>query len=441
MRIRFIRPNLADVRATDAMQPLVFAILAALTPSDVELELVDERLEPIRFDDPVDLVAITVETFTARNAYQIAARFRRRKVPVVMGGFHPTMLPEESLAYADAVVVGDAEGLWPEVVRDAQLGTLRRVYTQHVQPSLAGLMPDRSIFAGRRYVPLPLVQFGRGCRFACDFCAIHAFYDTSVRCRPVAEVVTEIERLGARRVFFVDDNLIADATGAKALCEALAPLGVRWSCQVSIDVCHDVDLLKKMAHSGCEVALIGFESLDARNLQQMKKQWGLTHHDYGTSIQRLRDLGIMVYGTFVFGYDYDTVDSFAVALEFAQRHRFFLANFNPLTPMPGTHLYERLRLEGRLIYDRWWLASEFRYGQAVFHPRRMTAQELTDGCFRRGANSTGTVRSSVALGTGARIAAARVDWLVTCWETMISRREIFRKQGLALGSDGPLEQE
>jgi radical SAM superfamily enzyme YgiQ (UPF0313 family) len=254
-------------------------------------------------------------------------------------------------------------------------------------------------------------------------------------------VVDEIERLGAQRVFFVDDNLITDSSRANALFEALLPLRVRWSCQVSIDVCHDTNLLRKMAQSGCEMALIGFESLDERNLQQMKKQWGLTHSDYATSIQKLRDLGIMLYGTFVFGYDYDTVDSFAIARDFAERHRFFLANFNPLTPMPGTHLYERLRGEGRLIYDRWWLAPAFRYGQAVFHPRHMSPQELSEGCFRA-RREFNRYRS---------ILWRALDWRTNCRSparlggyllgNLISRREIFRKQGLALGGDGPPVQE
>lgn len=415
------------------MQPLSMAILASLTPADVQLELMDERLEPIPVDAPTDLVAMTVETFTARNAYQIAARFRRRGIPVVMGGYHPTLLPEEALQHADAVVVGDAEGIWPEVVEDARAGKLRRVYQAAETPSLAGPLPRRDIFRGKRYAPLNLVQFGRGCRFACDFCSIHAFYGTNLRWRPVAEVVAEIKSLGRRHLLFVDDNLLADLGRAEALCRALIPLRVRWSCQASIDVCREPRLLKLMADSGCQAMVIGFESLDPRNLQQMNKGWAVQDGDYAASLRRIREHGIMVYGTFVFGYDHDTVDAFDACVDFALRSRFFLANFNPLTPTPGTALYRRLAAEGRLLHDRWWLAPGFRYGQALFRPRGMSPEQLAEGCFR----------ARRAFNTFRSILRRVWDWRTNCRSpgrlaafllgNFISRREIRRKQGMALG--------
>ncbi len=415
------------------MQPLSLAILASLTPADVQLELMDERLEPIPVDAPTDLVAMTVETFTARNAYQIAARFRRRGIPVVMGGYHPTLLPEEALQHADAVVVGDAEGIWPEVVEDARAGKLRRVYQAAETPSLAGPLPRRDIFRGKRYAPLNLVQFGRGCRFACDFCSIHAFYGTNLRWRPVEEVIAEIESLGRRHLLFVDDNLLADQGRAEALCRALIPLRVRWSCQASIDVCREPRLLKLMADSGCQAMVIGFESLDPRNLQQMNKGWAVQDGDYAASLRRIREHGIMVYGTFVFGYDHDTVDAFDACVDFALRSRFFLANFNPLTPTPGTALYRRLAAEGRLLHDRWWLAPGFRYGQALFRPRGMSPEQLAEGCFR----------ARRAFNTFRSILRRVWDWRTNCRSpgrlaafllgNFISRREIRRKQGMALG--------
>lgn len=441
MRIALIRPNMADVRSADAMQPLSFAILASLTPADVELELMDERLEPIRFDTPADLVAMTVETFTARNAFQIAARFRRRGIPVVMGGYHPTLLPEESLLHADAVVIGDAESVWPEVVRDAQSGCLRRVYQASEPPSLAGPMPKRDLFRGKRYVPLNLVQFGRGCRFACDFCSIHAFYGTSLRWRPVEEVVAEIATLGRRHLLFVDDNLLADQARAEALFRALIPLRVRWSCQASIDVCREPRLLKLMADSGCQTMVIGFESLDQRNLQQMNKRWALQDGDYAASIRKIREHGIMIYGTFVFGYDYDTPDAFDACVDFALRSRFFLANFNPLTPTPGTALYRRLEAERRLLHERWWLAPDFRYGQALFRPLGMSPEQLADGCYR----------ARRAFNTFGSILHRALDWRANCRSpgrigafllgNIVSRREILKKQGMALGDAGLLPSE
>jgi radical SAM superfamily enzyme YgiQ (UPF0313 family) len=439
MKITFIRPNLSNKRSADAMEPLVFAILAGLTPPDVELSLFDERLEPVPYDHPTDLVALTVETYTARRAYQIATQFRQRGIPVVMGGYHPTFLPQEALQYADAVVIGDAEGLWEQVVRDAQAGKLQQIYQQQKPPALEGLRLDRSIFQGKRYLPLVPVQYGRGCRYACDFCSIHAFYGSDLRQRPVAEVVAEIEALNKKFIFLVDDNIFVDVPKAEALFRALIPLKIHWVCQVSIDMAHNASLLDLMAKSGCLAAVIGFESLNEDNLRQMKKKWNLRHGDYATAIQKLQDHGIMIYGTFVLGYDHDTVDSFAVTVEFAIRAKFCLANFNPLTPTPGARLYDRLQTEGRLIYDRWWLDPRYRYGQATFHPRGMTAGELTTGCFqaRRQFNTYASIFKRALEPKNNCHSLHHLGIFLAA--NLISRREILSKQGLLLGGDVPLQ--
>jgi radical SAM superfamily enzyme YgiQ (UPF0313 family) len=439
-KITFIRPNMSDMRSSDAMEPMVFAILASRTPPDIEVVLHDDRLSPIPYDDPTDLVALTVETFTARRAYQIATKFRERGVPVVMGGYHPTFLPEEASRFADAVVMGDAEGLWEQVVHDARHGALRKCYRDSGQPPLDGLQPDRTIFRGKRYAPVSIVQFGRGCRFACDFCSIHAFYGTTLRQRPVREVVAEIETLGRRHIFFADDNIFVDVPRAEAFFRALIPLGIRWSCQVSIDVARNDALLDLMERSGCTTAVVGFESLDARNLAQMKKQWNLKHADYATSIRKLQDHGVMIYGTFIFGYDHDTVDAFDVSVEFALRSKFFLANFNPLTPTPGARLFDRLKREGRLLHDRWWLDPGYRYGHATFQPRGMTPDELTEGCFwaRRQFNRYASIgRRAFHTKTNCRSPYRLGLYLAA---NLISRREILRKQDRLLGENAALEQ-
>ncbi|HEX4933336.1 MAG TPA: radical SAM protein [Gemmatimonadaceae bacterium] len=439
MRITFVRPNLHAGRSADAMQPLAFAVLAAATPRDVECVLHDERLAPVPLDEPTDLVAMTVETYTARRAYQLATAYRRRGVPVVMGGYHPTFLPDECAHFADALVLGDAEALWPRVVADARRGQLRPIYRQAGFPSLTGRpLPDRTLFQGKRYAPVTLVQYGRGCRFACDFCSIHAFYGRSLRQRAIADVVADIERGGHRLVFFVDDNLFVDVARARALFEAIAPLGIRWTCQASLDIARDRALVRLMARSGCVSVLFGFESLDVRNLVQMKKGWNVRWQDYETAIGVVQDAGLMIYGTFVHGYDGDTPQSFDDTVDFAIRHRFFLANFNPLTPTPRAPLYDRLAAEGRLLYDRWWLDERFRYGAATFVPKGMTPDELTAGCWR----------ARQAFNTAASIAHRFVTptTLLHPWQAaqfllgnLISRREIRAKQGVALGGPEPLD--
>ena len=432
MKILFVRPNLCDLRSSDAMEPLAFAILAALTPPEHQVELADERLEPIPFDAEADLVAITVETYNARRAYQIAQRFRARGIPVVLGGYHVTFLPEEALDYCDAVVAGDAELLWPQVLVDAQEGRMRGIYRQASQPAVGGKLPDRTIFANKKYAPLSLIQYGRGCRFACDFCSIHAFYGTSLRQRPVKEVVAEIEAVNRKHIFLVDDNIFVDIAKAEELFRALIPLRIKWSCQISIDIAANRQLMDLMAQSGCLTAVIGFESLDERNLAQMKKKWNVKSLSYDESVKQFHDRGIMIYASFVLGYDHDTRDSWQACVDWALKSKFYIANFNPLTPTPGAKLFDRLKSEGRLIWDKWWLADGFRYGHATFHPRGMSADELTESCYlaRQSFNRYGNIARR-STGKSNRFSAyhAGVFWA----SNVVAHREIHRKQGLKLG--------
>ncbi len=439
MKITFIRPGITGARAHDAMEPLVFALLAGLTPPEVELAFFDDRLEVIPADHQTDLVALTVETYTARRAYQIANEFRRRGVAVVMGGYHPTFLPDEALRYADAVVLGDADTLWRQVVRDAQASKLQRTYRANELPALAGVKFDRTIFKGKRYTAAAPVQYGRGCKYACDFCSIHAFYGTSLRQRPVNEVAAEIASLDQRFILLVDDNLFIDLPKAEELFRALTPLGIKWGCQVSIDVARDVQLLKLMQQSGCIAALIGFESLDEQNLATMKKKWNLRDGDYATAIRRFQDHGIMIYGSFIFGYDHDTPEVFERTVAFAMESKLFLVNFSALTPTPGAKLYERLQAEGRLLYDRWWLDPTYRYGAATFRPHRMTPDELTDGCLRA-RRQFYSASSIVRRAFEPRTNCGSLSRLgIYTLANVLSRRELNRKLGEPLGGGAPLE--
>lgn len=439
MKITFICPHLTDCRSAEGLQPLVFAILAGLTPPEIELAFFDERLEPIPDHHDTDLVALTTDTYRARRAYQIASGFRQRGIPVVMGGHHPTFLPEEALAYADAVVIGEAEGVWAQVVRDAQQGKLEGIYRQSEPPPLSGLRYDRSIFKGKRHTPICVVQFGRGCRFACDFCSVHAFHGSQARHRPVAEVVAEIEALDRKLILFIDDNLFVDAPRAEELFRALIPLNIRWVSQASVDIARNTPLMDLMAESGCLGLAIGFESLNLNNLKQMKKTWNLDSGGFAAAIREYHERGIMVYGTFVFGYDHDTVDSFDITAEFAIRSKLALANFLALTPTPGSPIYSRLLEENRLIYDRWWLDPRYRIGEATFHPRLMKAEELPEGISR--AREMFFCNSSMlkrALNPTAIRGSLRylVGYLVM---NSIVRLGPFHNLGVRLGSSAPLE--
>ncbi len=446
MLITLIRPTmgrLADRPFIDQarMEPLHLGVIAALTPPGVDVRLLDDRVDPIDYDEATDLVGITVESFTARRSYEIADEFRARGVPVVMGGMHATLLPDEVALHADAVVTGDAELVWPTVVGDAHEGRLRPHYAgafglpQHGPGPPRTVVPRRDLYAGKGYLPISLLQFGRGCRFRCEYCAVGRYFEHHAYVRPVGDVVREVQSQPRRDLFFVDDNLIADRPAAKALLRALAPLRVRWVSQASIDQVEDPELMDLLVESGCLGNVIGFESLDPENLRQMGKRPNLHGFDrYVDAVATLRGRGLQTWAAFVLGYDHETVDSVAATCEWAIRQRFTFGAFNVLMPYPGTRLYARLEAEGRLLYDgRWWLHPAYRFNHAAFRPTRMTPDELTEATWaaRRRWNSPSSIVGR-ALDRRTNLSSP-TRFLLYCLYNPLYRRETFKRQGLLLG--------
>lgn len=387
MRLTLIQPAIGRKPGVDymrswQMEPLPIAALAGLTPSGVDIAFHDDRMETIPVDRPTDLVAIPVETYTAKRAYQIASDYRRRGVPVVMGGFHATLVPDEVARFAESVVVGEAETVWSQLIDDARAGRLKPRYRGDERPDLAAVRYDRSIYRDRRYLPIRLVETGRGCRFPCDFCAVQTYFDRTSRRRPIEAIVAEVTALreSARLFFFVDDNFAADRAEAGALADALAPLGVRWITQMSIDAAHDEALLARLARGGCRGVLIGFESLDPTVLRAMRKTFNTMKGGYGAALANLARARIAVYGTFVFGYGPMRPEVFDEAVDFAVDHGFYIAAFNHLTPFPGTPLYRRLAEEGRLVHDAWWLDDGYRYNDLPFRPEGAEPDDVRRGC-------------------------------------------------------------
>lgn len=387
MRLTIIHPAIGHRRGENyirswQMEPLPAAAIAGLTPRDVEVRFYDDRMETIPYDEPTDAVAMSLETYTAKRAYQIASEYRRRGVPVILGGFHATLRPEEAERYAEAVVTGEAESTWPQVVDDLRHGTLQKRYSSGERFGLDAIRIDRSIFAGKRYMPIGLIETGRGCRFSCEFCAIQSFFERTHRARPVDRIVEELQHIRnrARLFFFVDDNFAGNLKAAKELLRALAPLKVRWVTQMSINAAHDEEFLELLARSGCVGTLIGLESLDEANLRAMNKRFNTMRGGYVQAMDNLRRHRIRVYATFIFGYEHDTIESFDRAVEFAQEQNFYIAAFNHLTPFPGTPLYAKLEEQGRLRFKNWWLDDGYRYNDVPFMPGRLAPEEVTRLC-------------------------------------------------------------
>jgi radical SAM superfamily enzyme YgiQ (UPF0313 family) len=365
------------------MQPLPAAMVAALAPPDIETVFYDDRLEAIPYDEPTDLVAISVETYTAKRAYQIASEYRKRKVPVIMGGFHATLCPDEVMKYCESIVIGGAENLLPEAIDDHRHGRARKVYRSDQRAPMS-VLPNRAIFRGKKYLPIGLVEFARGCRFKCDFCAITSYYEASSRHRDIALVLDEVSRVRrcGQMIFFIDDNITSDLPAAKELMRALIPLGLRWVSQSAINVAFDEEALDLMRRSGCQGVLVGFESLSPESLAAMNKGFNLMKGGPAQALANFRRSGLRIYGTFILGYDADSPDTFDATVNFARDEGLFIAAFNHITPFPGTPLYERLKSQGRLLYEAWWLDERYRYNMVPFTPAQMSPEELSAACVK-----------------------------------------------------------
>jgi radical SAM superfamily enzyme YgiQ (UPF0313 family) len=351
-------------------------MLAALTAPEVEVSLTDENVTVIDFQKETDLVGITALTVTAQRAYEIADTFRARGVKVILGGIHPSVLPEEASQHADAVVIGEAEGIWPNLLEDFKANKLQRVYRQRERPSLVGLpIPKRDLFAEGAYFVRETISTTRGCPYSCSFCSVTSFFGHTYRCRPVEEILKEIETFNQRkRIAFVDDNIIGNPKFAKELFRALVPYKIKWGAQASVAIARDDELLKLVAASGCISLLIGFESLSPANLAAVGKRINVVD-EYENVIRKIHSHGIAVHGFFIFGFDEDDENVFKRTVRFAQKMRLESAQFDCLVPYPGTALYESLDKAGRVVTKDW---SQYGYN-LVFEPKPMSPELLQKG--------------------------------------------------------------
>jgi radical SAM superfamily enzyme YgiQ (UPF0313 family) len=357
-------------------QPLALGVLAGLTPPDINVEIIDDRFETIDYAAQRDLVAISVKTFTACRAYQIADQFRKRGTPVILGGHHVSLVPEEARDHADSIFIGEAEMLWANVLEDARQGRLQPVYQGGREAQYPPIQINRKILEKKNYLPAATVETARGCLFNCNFCSVTTFFGHTFRRRSIGSLIDEIRALSQKTILFVDDNIVGDVESAKELFTALVPLKIRWMSQASISMTHDLELVELMRKSGCAGVLVGIESLFSDNLKDMRKGWNNAQQDYTQSLQIAREHRIAVVGSFIVGLDNDTNESLDATLEFAIQQKLFAVLFNMLIPFPATELYKQFQNDRRLRYETWWLDPDYRYGQAVFIPKKFSPQQI-----------------------------------------------------------------
>jgi radical SAM superfamily enzyme YgiQ (UPF0313 family) len=357
--------------------PLTLSTLAALVPDelDVEIEIIDEGVQRLPEHIEADLVGISAITGTASRSYRIADRLRELGIPVVLGGVHPTIMPQEASSHADSIVTGFAEETWPALLRDFTNGGMRKVYSQSPDLSLAGTpAPRRDLLRRKLYLTMNSVQATRGCVHECDFCVIPGAWGTTQLFRPVEDVVAEIASLKGRYVTFLDPSPTENIDYAKDLFRAMIPLRKIWFGLSTVKIAEDPELLDLCAKSGCRGLLLGFESLLQEGLDDISKDFNLAE-TYGEVARKLHDRGIAIQGCFVFGFDTDDPSVFERTVEFVNESNIDLPRYAVCTPFPGTDLYKKWKAEGRILTEDWSLYDS---QHVVYRPARMSPEELRE---------------------------------------------------------------
>jgi len=357
------------------MPQLGLHILASLTPNDVDITVMDEEIREIDFSLDFDLVGISCMTATANRSYQLADRYRQKGSIVVLGGIHPTILPQEAIQHADAVVIGEAEGCWGGVIDDFKKGRLQKFY--HVpEPDLAKFpFARRDFHIDKALFNCVGLVTTRGCPYACEFCSVTDFYGRKIRHRPVSMVVEDIKQSGSKTFLILDDNVAGHPEYSKELFEALIPLDIKWVGQSSMSLAKDKEMLKLCRLSGCAALFFGLESVSPSSLIGMKKTLK-SIEETEEAIKIIQDNGIAFHPSIILGFDTDTKAIFDDTLEFLARAKLPTMALHVLTPYPGTRTYQRFKDQGRIISHDW---SHYDHHTVVFQPKNMTPQELAEG--------------------------------------------------------------
>ena len=358
---------------------LGLTLLAALFPKNYEVRIVNEAIEEVDYDADVDLVGITGLTCVIKRAYEVCDRFRARGVKVILGGAHPSLLPEEAKEHADSVFIGEAEGMIERLIKDFEAGELKPFYKNREWSDLNGMPLPRRDLLSRRYRPFfKAIETTRGCPNRCEFCSVPTINGKRYRVRPLEEIDHELSQIVRKKgeyLFLADDNVTAKSDYAMGLFEIFKRHQVKWMGFTTLQIAENERLLRSARESGCVSLFIGFESLLQENLDGVSKRF-VSAKELSHSIKIIQNHGIGIHGAFIFGFDGDDSSIFRKTVEFVQKNNVELPTFSILTPFPGTPLQSRLEGEGR-IFDRDW--SHYDMSHVVFNPKRMTVRNLQEG--------------------------------------------------------------
>lgn len=375
--------------------------VAAATPSSWEVVMVDELQESLPPADGFDLVGITAMTHQANRAYEIAAQYRSEGVKVVLGGMHPTVLPEEAMQHADAVVVGEAEPVMATLLEDLLAGRLQPLYKAPIASGDLLEIPwaRRDVLKGKRYITTQTVQASRGCPYDCAFCTVTPYFGNRYRYRSADDILAQIRSFDKKLVIFLDDNLLGDPAKARPVLAGMAEMGVRWGSQTGLRFAEDPDLLKLVANSGCIGLFVGIESVTGQ-YSHLAKMNG--RHSQADLIKRVRDTGIILETSFVFGFDDHDEGIFEKTLRFVEDCAPSIPTFNLLTPYPGTAFFRQYEKEGRLLHKDW---SRYNHSEVVYRPKLMSPEQLYRGWaqMRKDAYCWSSILSRVAKNPGRRL--------------------------------------
>ncbi len=373
---------LIGMGATNHIPPLSLMYLAAVTPNDIHIDLIDERFEEINFERPVDLVGISVVTRAAYRAYRIADDYRQRKVKVVLGGIHPSVMQNEALMHADSIVVGEGESIWPKLLDDVRSKSLNQIYRGGPVPFSALPWPRRDILnSNYGYLTTKVVTATRGCPRSCTFCSVGFGLGKRYRTREVDDVVAEVKATPGRVVYFADENLGCDSEYIKSLLRALIPLGIKWYGEIELAALEDEELIDLIAKSGCVTLQVGFDSLSADVIQSVRKKKTNDPSKYRFIVRKLHQAGIVVAGSFIVGFDLDTKTVFQEIADFTNGCNIEMPSINTLIPYPGTRIFKQYESEGRLLHKNWDY-YDTAAGFVVYVPKDMTPRELAQGYFK-----------------------------------------------------------